>query len=153
MKHYLLKNADGSVQVMIMVPQEEGSYSTPEAEIAKWHPDKQKEHQVQSWREIKPAHVPKDRTFRDAWCDVTQKPTVDIDMTKARDIQRNRLRAMREPKLAALDVEMTRAFADPAKQAAIDAKRQALRDVTKDPLIDAAKTPEELIAAIPDVLK
>ena len=155
MKHYLLKNADGSVQVMIMVPQENGSYSTPEAEIAKWHPDKQKEHQVQSWREIKPAHVPKDRTFRDAWCDVTQKPTVDIDMTKAKDIHRNRLRALRAPKLAALDIESMKAVIakDDSKTNEVEARKQALRDVTKAPLIDAAKTPEELIAAIPDVLK
>ena len=151
MKYYLIKNADGSVSVMTMVVQPDGSFSTPDADMAKWHPTLKDN--VVSWREIKPSHIPRDRAFRDAWCDVTAAPTIDINMTKAKDIHRNRLRAMREPKLAALDVEMTRAFADPAKQAAIDAKRQALRDVTKDPSIEAAKTPEELIAVIPDVLK
>lgn len=139
---------------MQMIAQPAGVYSTPEAEIAKWHPDKQKEHGVQSWREIKPEHLPKDRLFRNAWCDVTSAPTVDIDMPKARDIHRNRLREMRAPKLAALDIESMKAVIakDDKKTNEIEAKKQALRDVTKHPSIDAAATPEQLMAAVPDAL-
>lgn len=145
MKHFLLNNTDGSVQVMQLVPQRDGSYSTPEIEIAKWAPQKRAD--VKSWREIKLEHVPKDRSFRNAWCDVTPEPAVDIDMPKARDIQRDRLRALRSPKLAALDIEMSRAFDDKAKQKEVESKRQALRDVTKHPSIEAATTSEELLAS------
>lgn len=149
MKYFLLKNVDGGVQVMQMVPQEDGRYSTPDEEVAKWRPSKQKE--VQSWREIEPGHLPKDRSFRDAWSDGGK--TVDVDMPKARGIHRDRLRALRAPKLAALDIEMTQAFNSKEKQIAIDAKRQALRAVTDDHAIDAAETPEELLAVLPDALK
>lgn len=151
MKSFLLKNADGSVQVMHLVQQKDGLYSSPEVEIAKW--TSQKRAEVQSWREVKLEHLPKDRTFRNAWCDVTPTPTVDIDMPKARNIQRERLRALREPKLVALDVEMSRAFNDPAQQKSIEARRQALRDVTKDPAIERAETPEALAAVVPEALR
>jgi hypothetical protein len=152
MKHFLLKNADGSVQVMEMHQQPNGSHSTPEAEIAKWAPHKRDE--VNSWREITRDDIPvmdRGRHFRDAWRDGGK--AVDVDMPKARDIHRERLRTMRTSKLSALDIEMTRAFDDKAKQGEIEKRRQALRDVTADPAIEKASTPEELLAVLPDALK
>lgn len=149
MKHFVLKNVDGSVQVMQLIEQTDGTYSTPEVEIAKWAPQKRAE--VESWREISVDELPADRAFRDAWCDVAKK--VDVDMPKAREIHRGRLRKLRADKLAALDIDMTRAFGDYPKQTAIDAKRQELRDVTKHPSIDEAKTPEELMKAGLDVIE
>ncbi len=155
MKYFLIKNQDGTVQFMQMLRQPpeylDSSYSTPDAEIAKWAPHKQKE--VESWREIDLEHLPKDRTFRDAWRDSGK--AVDIDMPKARDIHRNTLRALREPKLKELDIEYQKAdeTGDGAKKKEIAARKQALRDVTASPAIEKAATPEELMAAIPDVLK
>ncbi len=94
-----------------------------------------------------------DRTFRDAWCDVTPEPVIDVDMSKAREIHREHLRTLRAPKLTMLDIAMSRAYADRVEQDRVEAKRQELRDVTEYPLIDAAQTPEALKLAIPDILK
>lgn len=57
MKHYVLHNKDGTVQVMHMLEQENGAYSTPEIEISKWPKFKQDE--IASWEEIKPEEVTK----------------------------------------------------------------------------------------------
>lgn len=149
MKHYLLKNTDGNVQIMTAFAREDGSYPVPDDEIKKWAPYKRAE--VQSWREIAPEHLPKDRSFRNAWRDGGK--TVDVDMPKARNIHRDRLREMRIPKFAALDIEMTRAFNNPSKQKEIEAQRQKLRDIPQDPSIEKASTPEELLAIMPDILK
>ena len=147
MATYLVKRKDGGVTILNTV-----DGVSPEACIAKWHSSRQAE--VVSYREAGQAGIPDDRTFRNAWCDVTDEPVVDIDMAKARDIQRDRLRELRKPRLAALDIEMSRAYnRSPAIRDVIEAKRQALRDVTQDPMIDAALTAGELKDAIPDILK
>jgi hypothetical protein len=88
--------------------------------------------------------LPVDRTFRDAWA--IDGDAIAVDMSRAREIQRNRLRALREPVLAALDVDMLRAIEsqDAQAQARIAAQKQALRDVTRVPEIDAADSPEDL---------
>lgn len=57
MKHYVLHNKDGTVQVMHMIQQEDETYSTPEIEISKWAKFKQDE--IASWEEIKPEEVAK----------------------------------------------------------------------------------------------
>lgn len=57
MKHYVLHNKGGTVQVMHILQQQDGSYSTPEIEISKWVEAKQKE--IESWEEIKPEEVAK----------------------------------------------------------------------------------------------
>lgn len=46
-------------------------------------------------REIDPSIIPQDWTFRDAWCDVTDEERIDIDLSKARDIQLEILRQNR----------------------------------------------------------
>lgn len=93
-----------------------------------------------------------DRTFRNAWKHGPGQP--DVDMPKAREIQRNRLRRMRAPLLEQLDTEYMRAdeAGNQQEKLRIAQRKQALRDVTIDPRIDAAKTPEELKAVIPAVL-
>jgi len=102
---------------------------------------------------VEEADIPTDRTFRDAWAH--GGTSVNVDMTKAREIQRDHLRSIRAPMLAALDVAYQRAdeSSDVAMKAQIAKNKQALRDVTADPMIDAATTPEELKAVMPDVLK
>lgn len=148
MPHFLLKRADGGVSVMHLA-----ANGGVETELAKWPVADRQE--VVSWREIDISGIPSDRTFRNAWCDVTPEPVIDIDMTKARNIHRDRLREMRAPKLAALDIEYQRAdeAGDTQAKRDISSRKQALRDVTDDPAIDAAKTPEELKLVIPAALQ
>lgn len=95
---------------------------------------------------------PGDKTFRNAWCDVTPEPVIDVDMVKARNVWRDKMRRERKPLLEALDIEMTRAYNDPIKQGVVEAKRQALRDVTDDSAIGAAATPDQLKAVWPKEL-
>lgn len=77
--------------------------------------------------------LPSSREFREAWCDETASPVVDIDLVKAKDIQLNRLREERLPYLESSDVEITRAMEtnNTEEIEAIKAKRQALRDATE----------------------
>lgn len=93
-----------------------------------------------------------DRTFRGAWR--ANGKRIDVDMPKAREIQRERLRRMRAPLLEELDVDYMKAgeLGNDAAQGLITTKKQALRDVTADPAIEAAQTPEELKAVVPGAL-
>lgn len=97
--------------------------------------------------------LPIDRTFRDAWA--IDGDAIAVDMSRAREIQKNRLRELRAPVLAALDVEMLRAIEarDTATQQRIAAQKQALRDVTTVAGIEAARTPEELKEAGIEVIE
>jgi len=92
------------------------------------------------------ADLPTDYSFRNAWVMTGGKP--DVDMGRAKEIQRERLRSERAPLLKALDVEVSRALVakDDAKIAELEAERQRLRDVTALPSIDAAQTPDDLKA-------
>lgn len=78
--------------------------------------------------------------------------SITIDMSKAREIQRDRMRTARAPKLDALDVSYQRAHETGADTSAIVAQKQALRDVTVDPAIEAAQTPDALKAVWPEIL-
>lgn len=42
-------------------------------------------------REIDDSIIPQDWTHRDSWCDVTPEECIDIDVSKARDIQLNKI--------------------------------------------------------------
>jgi hypothetical protein len=88
--------------------------------------------------------IPSDREFRSAW--QFSGAAVEVDMTKAKDIQRGKLRAERAAKFSELDSEWFRADedADAAKKAEVAAKKKALRDVTEHQKIAKAKTPDEL---------
>lgn len=138
----LIEMDDSSVQIMQVSPS-----AVSEQEIAKWralHPGYVRH------REIDPASVPADRTFRDAW-----DASLCVNMEKAREIHRNRMREARAPKLQVLDVAYVRALegGDAAGAQTIAAQKQTLRDVTVDPSIEAASTPEELKAVWPQCLK
>jgi hypothetical protein len=110
---------------------------------------------IVSWRVFADDAIPTDRTFRNAWCDVTPAFVIDIDMPKAREIHRDRLRQARAPLLKALDADYMRAFevGDIKTMSDVVAKKNALRDVTDDPAIAAAATPDALKAVIPAALK
>jgi hypothetical protein len=94
--------------------------------------------------------LPKGREFRSAW--TFNGAAVEVDMTKAKDIQRDTLRQERKPKLEELDVEVMKALESGKSTSSVAAEKQRLRDLTKDPRIEAAQTPEELKALTLEVL-
>jgi len=50
------------------------------------------------------------RSFRDAWTDDNPGDTVDVDITKAKEIKKEEFRKIRDPLLATQDVEMFKAL-------------------------------------------
>ena len=107
-----------------------------------------------SHRELPDKAIPQDRTFRNAWQDMGAENAIEVNMAKARNIQRDKLRELRKPMLERLDVDYMRADEgdDETKKAAIILQKNALRDVTKDPSIESAQTPDELKLTIPAIL-
>jgi hypothetical protein len=77
---------------------------------------------------------------------------ITVNMTKAREIQKEVIRAERKPQLEALDIDYMKALEQGGDAAAIAAQKQMLRDVTADPRIEAATTPDELKALTLDAL-
>lgn len=94
-------------------------------------------------------NLPKSREFRGAWCDVTEKPDVDIDMDRACQISLERIRARRNQVLQATDVPFAVAVerGDTKAAEALKAKRQALRDLPATLNLGRHKTPEALLKA------
>ena len=75
--------------------------------------------------------IPTNREFRNAWCDVTLEPNVDICLTKAKEIQLAKLRECRNKKLADTDVEFMVKLEKGEDLTIIKQKKQALRDATE----------------------
>ena len=71
---------------------------------------------------------------------------IKIDMTKAKEIQKDKIREAREPKLAALDIEFQKALETGASTTDIVAKKQALRDAPADSGITSAADTDALKA-------
>lgn len=80
--------------------------------------------------------LPEDRYFRKAW--KISESGVEIDIKKAKNVQRDKWREARALKLVALDVDYIRAMEqeDTVRQSEITSKKHALRDVTATPLPD-----------------
>lgn len=107
-----------------------------------------KEHRITT-----PDKIPTDRTYRNAWTDDNPTDTVDVDMTKAKEIHMNHLRSIRNKKLAELDVAARKASGNPTELANIDTLAQTLRDIPQTFDLSVAGTPEALKLMIPDELK
>ena len=99
---------------------------------------------------IKASDVPNDRDFRDAW---EYSSGVDINLEKAKAVQRNRWRAVRRQLLVDLDVEFLMASEneDVQKIDIIKQKKQVLRDVTLTDLSSISSL-EELKEIWPECL-
>ena len=142
----IIKCTDGSVAIMTLV---EGA--DLDTVISKWqqvHPNMYLSH-----REMPDDVIPTDRTFRDAWADITPELTIDIDMAKARNIHLSRIREQRNAELSKLDIEATKAQdmgnADALTQ--IRLRKQELRDlpVTLAPSLASAASVDALKAIQP----
>lgn len=98
---------------------------------------------------------PADRSFRNAWkrrgVDKNFSPDFDIDMPKARDIQKQKVRRqwMRAERDGGLDDDMN-GIPEAAKAAKTSTRRNALRNLVNR--IDAATSPDELKALTLEVL-
>jgi hypothetical protein len=120
----IIKCTDGSVAVMTLIA------GADEAEaIEKWkkvNPDTYISH-----RQMPDDAIPTDRTFRNAWADITPELTIDIDMVKARDIHLNSIRIKRNAELSKLDIQATKAqdIGDAETLAQIRLRKQELRDL------------------------
>tara|TARA_Y100000114_G_scaffold49116_1_gene44801 strand:- start:274 stop:732 length:459 start_codon:yes stop_codon:yes gene_type:complete len=88
--------------------------------------------------------LPTDTDFQNAW--VYKDGSVQVDLTKAKEVHKEYIRRERTEKLAALDIEFQRALETSADTSAIVAKKQALRDATADSAINAATSTDQLRA-------
>lgn len=161
-KVIVVANDDGSCSIVVPMQEmfdaesrtrklldEKGITFTSDEEVLDWIIKKDVP-EGKSYRVITKDALPNDRTFRNAWTDSNPTPTVDVDMTKAKEMHKDTLRVLRVPKLQALDVEYMRALEAGKSTTAIVKKKQLLRDITN---ISLPNTPDELKAYIPDCLK
>ena len=91
------------------------------------------------------------RVFRDTWEDI--EGTIQVNMSKARDVQMDKIRDVRNKELVALDVPFMKALedGDTDAQATLKAKKQELRDIPQT--IDlTTDTPEQLKEKWPEGL-
>jgi hypothetical protein len=102
------------------------------------------------WRIVDEVSIPTDRTYRDAWTDANPTETVDVDLAKAKIIQKENIRIVRKSLLETLDVEYQRADedSDAEMKSAISAKKQNLRDFTNR--VDLATTLDALKEILPN---
>jgi hypothetical protein len=142
MMKIVISRTDGGVSVMTVVAEADIDEC-----IAKW--SLQNDGEYLSHREMPDEAIPSDRTFRDAWADVTPAAVIDIDMEKARGIHLGRIREKRNAELARLDIDAIKAqdTGDSAALSSIRARKQALRDLPQvlAPSIESASTVEDLI--------
>ena len=135
MKKILYTRPDGGVSIVVPTPKKDlervlGSLTDIEYE------DHVRQRSIPidaiNVRDIDDSDLPSDREFRNAWVDVTPESTIDLDCTKAKDIQLGKLRRERDAELEKLDKEFMIALerADNDKIAAIKLKKQNLRDAT-----------------------
>lgn len=96
--------------------------------------------------------IPEDRAFRDAWTDDNNTLTVDVDLAKAQEIQKNKWRELRAPKLQDLDILYMKAQeqGDSGTLSVIINQKQALRNVTK---LSMPADLEQLKNYIPSILQ
>ena len=94
---------------------------------------------------VEPQAISSDRTFRNAWA-LGNDRVIEVDMEKARGIQKALIRVERDKAFQQLDTAymMADEKGKATDKAAIAAQKQVLRDLPADPRITAASTPEEL---------
>lgn len=132
----VFKNTDGSVGVII--PAENTALTIEE--IAEKDVPKGLDYRITTTDAL-----PTDRYFRNAWTDDNLTDTVDVDLTKARDIHMIVLRKLRDAKMVKLDIEQL-------KGKDVLSAKQVLRDLPQTIDLTHASTPSELKALIPQEL-
>ena len=97
--------------------------------------------------------VPSDRTFRNAWV-TEQGKSVEIDLSKAKDVAKDKVRQVRTPKFQELDIAYQRAdeAGDADAKAAVVVKKQTARDATADTKITNADSVANLKTGMNEVI-
>lgn len=132
----IINNGDGTVGILIPAPK---SNLTLEQIIAKDVPNG-KSHRITT-----AAKIPSDSYFRMAWTDDNPTDTVDVDMTRAKDIHMDIIRFQRNKKLSNLDIEQL-------KGNDVSTQKQILRDIPETFDLSGASTPDQLKALWPSEL-
>jgi CheY-like chemotaxis protein len=142
----VIKRTSGGVSIMTLINDSDEAES-----IRKWklaHPE-----QYVSHRQMPDDAIPTDRTFRNAWADITPELIIDVDMTKARNIHLESIRIKRNAELAKLDIEAIKAqdMDNAETLAQIRARKQELRDLpaTLAPTLASAASVDALKAIQP----
>lgn len=91
-----------------------------------------------SFKIINQSDLPSDRTFRDAWKE--DGGSIGVDITKAREVQKDKIRIARAPLMTALDHKQN-------DGEDVSAERQRLKDFPD--LVNTVTDLEELKALIP----
>lgn len=81
-------------------------------------------------RYVEEADIPSSREFRNAWCDVTELSSIDIDCEKAKNIVLENIRKKREEAFKQLDQEFIMALEKGTDISDISNRKQSLRDIT-----------------------
>lgn len=85
-------------------------------------------------RDLEDADIPKNRMFRNAWCDDLPNSRINIDMKKAQELSLVGLRAKRDANLKKTDGEYMMLLEkgdNPARMDTLKVHRQKLRDATE----------------------
>lgn len=147
-KRAVIKNADGSCDIVIPSPRWLANYMEKNEDVseddAMQYLIDTKYNDTREKRITTTDKIPLDRTFRNAWTDDNPTQTIDVVMSKARQIHMDRIRIARDKRLRELD---KRKYG-----AEFDAERQALRDLPQTFDLSGAKDPDELKALWPEEL-
>lgn len=83
--------------------------------------------------DLKILELPSSREFRDAWCDITAESRVDIDLSKAKELQLRKLRLARQQAFVDLGFpqKLNPEIEDAILSSETKAKIQSLRDATE----------------------
>lgn len=158
------KNNDGSCGIIVAnenlfnsdspdrkILKERGIDFDSDQNILEWLAKKQVP-KDKEWRIVDISNIPNDRYFRNAWTDDEPTETVDINLSKAKEIKKNILRSLRVPILSKLDIDFMRAqeVGDSQLISQIIQKKNDLRNVTNLPMPDDI---EQLKNFVPEILK
>lgn len=98
------------------------------------------------WRICDVSDLPSKRIYRNAWTDNNPTSTVDVEMSRAREIQMGLIRVKRDEKLAELDIEQL-------KGVDVTAQKEVLRNIPQTFDLTVAQTPDELEVLWPNEVK
>lgn len=98
-------------------------------------------------------NIPANREFRNAWVDITDDNNVNIDLSRAKEVQLAKLRALRNKSLEKLDKEYIIALELGTAVQEIKAAKQQLRDITEGlkNLVVAGVDDEEVLTRIKEL--
>ena len=141
-KRIIINNGDGTVGILIPSPKLK---LTIEEIIEKDIPT------GSQYRIIDKSEVPSDRVFRNAWTDDNSTDTIDVDISRAKEIAHNIRRKHRDEVMGPLDRKAT----IPSEVAEVEIEREKIRNQNAkiQISIDKSKTPDELKNSIKGILK